>query len=62
MYVFQFEDASYRIALSHPSRIDFASIIKSGEARKLYDGIYETRAEADAAVKRIKEILGGRRS
>lgn len=57
MYVFQFMDATYRIARTTNSTVPFGAIIRNEEASKLYDGAYETRAEADAGMKRINEIL-----
>lgn len=57
MYVFQFMDATYRIARKTNSRVPFGAILRNTEARALYDGIYKTRADADAGMKRINEIL-----
>lgn len=56
MYVFQFMDATWRIDRTTNSKISFLSILQNKAAFKLYEGIYESRAEACAAEKEIRKF------
>jgi hypothetical protein len=57
MYVFQFMDATYRIDRQTNSKVSFVSILHNQKAFALYEGVYDTRAEADAAMKEIGALL-----
>lgn len=57
MYVYQFMDATYRIDRTTNSTVPFGAILANAEALKLFDGVYQTRAEASAAMNQINEIL-----
>jgi hypothetical protein len=53
MYSFCFMDATYRIALFTNSKVQFSEILKAG-ALDLFEGVYETQKEANAAIAAIK--------
>lgn len=58
MYVFQFMDGTYRIDFwTHFCRKAARRVYDNPVTAKLFDGSYETRAAAEEAKARIKELL-----
>jgi hypothetical protein len=51
-YCFQFEDATWRLSRLTGSRL----YPTSGEARKLIDGVYHTRADGYRALERLRQL------
>lgn len=57
MYVFQFEDGTYRIDLMTSARIKHRDIYKNVETTRLFEKPYATRAAAQDAASTIIAIL-----
>lgn len=53
MYVFQFSDGTWRIDMMTNSREERPY---DGEARKLFDGVYQIEKDAYAALDRIRAL------
>lgn len=59
MYVFQFQDGTYRIDFTMSCPRTFISKVYANEtASRLFDRSYETRSAAEAAKKSINEMIG----
>lgn len=58
MYVYQFIDGTWRLALYTSRRDDFAAILANAAALRAYDAVYLSQRAAEKAALWIAEELG----